>query len=447
MRVGWFVLGLFTRGGGGGSGGGGRGGGGFGGGGGLGGGGYGGGGYGGGGGFGTGFWFGSGLGFWGGSAVFIVALIVLLLIAGLVTSRVRRSRGRTTMAPTRVAADPLAAAARNDPAWRPDRLRAMAESTFRQFQYDWSTCNTEHFSAYQTPEFARRNTLLLAVLQELQRSNILADIRIHDMEITDVVDSDDDTKDSFTVVITASARDQLIDARGNLMFQDMSTFTEFWRFVRTPDGWLLAGVDQATAEYSAANRSLQALAARYQMEYSLDMGWLFLPVRGVLMQRGQLGVSNINNHTVGTYHRHLVQLYTYTPRPDAFGADAGNYLVLQVTLPRAYGGILVQPAGRFRDDHLRAPREYQRHELEWPDFNSRYDVRATSVDRLATFELLNPKFMTYLYDNDPGVGIEVADTTLYLYKSLGRNEAADVALESYQQMLSIIESAFAELKM
>ena len=50
--------------------------------------------------------------------------------------------------------------------------------------------------------------------------------------------------------------------------------------------------------------------------------------------------------------------------------------------------------------------------------------------------------MAYLYDNDPGVTIEVTDNIVYLHKQASTIQAAD-----YEKMLTILMRAFKELKL
>nr|MBP7775385.1 DUF3137 domain-containing protein [Candidatus Saccharimonas sp.] len=89
-----------------------------------------------------------------------------------------------------------------------------------------------------------------------------------------------------------------------------------------------------------------------------------------------------------------------------------------------------------------APKGYTKYEFEWPDFNKRYDVYATDADRLATFELLNPGFMAYLYDTDGNICIEVTDNIIYLYKNQKAATSAD-----YQLMVTLMQKAYKELQL
>lgn len=342
----------------------------------------------------------------------------------------------------------LSAAALTDSAWNEEVLLAHARQTFLQYQYDWSTFNTANIQTYATPRYAKHSSLLLSALHELGRTNVIAQVEIKNSLIVGVHDDTDNSRDSFEVAFEATALDQLVDANNNVLFKDTKPFIEYWHFVRHGESWLLDAIIQHTQSLSTANYSLQQFAERNHMFYSLDMGWLLLPSKGLLMSRGRFGTSDINNHVVGTYNNRLVQLYTYTPIP--LSKNSMNWLVLQVTLPKSYGGIIAQRNRKVFSStsvYQKTPKEYKKYEFEWNDFNKRYSVHATDADRLAAFELINPGFMAYLYDNDPNVSIEVADNVLYLYRYLGARTTATVNTGEYETMLTIALKAFKELQL
>ncbi len=339
-------------------------------------------------------------------------------------------------------------AAGTDAVWNETQLMAYAQQTFMQYQYDWSAFNLDSMQRYLSPRYAQHSNLLMSALKELGRSNIMANVQIKQSLIIDAHDDINNDQDSFDVAFEASALDQLVDQTGAVIFKDTKPFTEYWHFIRSGNTWLLDGIIQQTQELSLANQSLCDFAQKNSMFYSLDMGWLLLPSRGLLMARGKMGVSDINNHVIGTYSGRLVQLYTYTPLPSQQGSF--SWLVLQVTLPKSYGGIIVQRDQSFFSagtTYQKPTKEYKKYEFEWPDFNKRYDVHATDADRLAAFELINPGFMAYLYDNDPQVGIEVVDSTLYLFRYLGTRTTTNVKPEDYNTMLTIALKAFKELQL
>jgi hypothetical protein len=81
------------------------------------------------------------------------------------------------------------------------------------------------------------------------------------------------------------------------------------------------------------------------------------------------------------------------------------------------------------------PRGFQQYSLEWEDFNKRYDVYASNEDTIATFELLNPKFMAQLYDLCPDASIEVVDNIVYFYEPLTLGRADTAQYKKYAELL------------
>lgn len=343
----------------------------------------------------------------------------------------------------------IATASKNDPSWNEEKLLNHARSLFLQYQADWSAFNLESIKTYTTDSCVQHTALLLQALRELGRTNRMSDIAIEQAAIVDAYDDTSSAnKDMYVVLFEARANDELIETDGTVLFKSSSTFVEAWTFVRSGSTWLLADISQQTADKRQANTSLRQFATQSSLYYSIDMGWLLLPKRSVLLGKTIFGTSDINNHTIGYYHGLLFQLYTYNPNPR--DTAVANMLVMQLTLPRSYEGILVQRkqnklASLFAGS-AKPPKEYSQYTYEWPDFNDRYAVYATNADRLASFELINPGFMAYLYDNDPGINIEVSDTTLFLTKPIGTANTA-ITPEAYQQMLTIALKAFKELRL
>lgn len=342
----------------------------------------------------------------------------------------------------------MSVAARTDEAWSESAIVTNALETFSRYQRDWQSGDIQSIRAYTTERYANHAALMLLALRELHRKNVMTEIEIMASEVVDIQDDFDNTKDRFQIAIKAKARDSLIDVSGGFdspLFTDTSEFIEYWTFHRSDTRWLLDRIDQATADLTTQNRSIEAFAAAKGLYYSLDMGWLFLPRKGVLFSGGTFGKSDINNHTIGMFDDHLVQLYSYSPMP-----EFPVFIVAQINLPRSYEGIYVKyKASSFWTTGYapkNPPSEYKQHKLEWEDFNKRYDVYATNPDRISLFELLNPAFMAYLYDTDPKVCIEVTDNIVYLYRQTGATKDKVGSLE-YEKMFMILQKAYRELRM
>lgn len=328
--------------------------------------------------------------------------------------------------------------------WNEEALKQHVTNIFMRYQDEWSRRDATRFNEYMTPDYANHATLMIRTLSEMHRIDEMSDIHILRMDTSSVTDNPNDDDDSFTMVIEATAKDRLYDeVTGKDLFVDNSSFMEEWSFRRHADTWLLAGIRQFTQDLSTVQTDLQQFATDNNMYYSIDMGWLFLPARGELFNQGKwsFGFSDINNHVVGTYHDHLVQLYTYTRYQDTAKTSFATFLVGQINLPKSYGGIVVESSSSAIKKHIFPPSGYQQYTFEWPDFNKRYTVYATDADRLAAFELINPGFMAYLYDHFTDVNLEVVDNVVYFY-------AQKIGVRTdYNQLMQLLLRSFKELQL
>ncbi|MCA9335059.1 hypothetical protein KC953_02860 [Candidatus Saccharibacteria bacterium] len=342
----------------------------------------------------------------------------------------------------------LSIAASHDTTWTEDSLRKLAQDTFIRYQNDWTNFDIQSIQSYTTKRYSEHASVLLRILVEMRRKNVITNIDIVDSEFVEINDATNNREDSFKIAIKAKANDSIIDISTDTekeLFTNNNEVIECWTFVRSESTWLLDRIDQSTASVTLQDKSIEDFAQSRNMHYSVDMGWLFFPGKGVFFSGGAFGVSDINNHTAGIFNGHLVQLYTYSHM-----AGFPAYIVAQINLPKSYGGICVrQKKSSFWTAGAppqKPPKDYKQYTMEWGDFNKRYEVLATDPDRLALFELLNPGFMAYLYDANPKICIEVTDNIVYLYKSCAQQKQA-VPLDEYEKMFTILEKAYKELKL
>ncbi len=331
----------------------------------------------------------------------------------------------------------LKSAAQADGAWDEPTLIARATDVFSKYQQDWSTQNTEAMKTYMTPGYQHHAALLVYALQLGRRRNIVENPQIADMVVVDMNDALDNSLDTVTVGVTASATDRLVDVRTDQeLFTDTSEFTEFWRFKRQNNQWLLDGIQQATEATWTHNMPLEEFALANGYRYSADMGWLLIPAQGQLFGNAKFGKSDINNHVIGLYKQQLLtQIYTYRPSPD----DTKSYLIAQVNVPKSYGSIVVRRKKAFQFFGIRG---LEKVSTEWQQFNDKYEVFAASAEQATSFELLNPRYMEQLEAAPFEVNIEVVDNVIYFYSD---ESASDVT--HYQAMLNLLQLAFNEMKL
>lgn len=338
---------------------------------------------------------------------------------------------------SKVVQSKLKTAAQTDGAWDEATLLARATEVFTRYQQDWSAQNSEAMRVYLTPDYQYHAALLVYALQLAERRNLVENSKIIDVVVVDMNDATDNTLDTVTVGITASANDKLVDTRsGQELFTDNSEFTEFWRFKRQGGQWLLDGIQQATEATWTHNMPLEAFALANGYRYSADMGWLLIPARGQFFGGAKFGKSDINNHVIGLYKQQLLtQIYTYRPTPD----NTKSYLIAQVNVPKSYGSIVVR---RKKALQLFGIRGLEKVSTEWQQFNDKYEVFASSAEQATSFELLNPRYMEQLEVAPFEVNIEVVDNVIYFYSD---ERTADAA--NYQAMLGLLQLAFNEMKL
>lgn len=332
-----------------------------------------------------------------------------------------------------------ALALQKDSAWDISALNNQVSNTFNRYQVDWSNNDSVSMQSYLTPQYLYHNQLMVLALQQLNRRNVVSQPVINSCDLIDITDSDDKTQDRFVMLVTARAVDDLYDTKTNtLIFRDTKPFKEYWKFIRTTDShWLLDGITQVTADPYMRNNVIAEFARSHNYCYSPDWGWLLLPSRGQLFGKGKFGTSDINNHVIGVYNNTLIQLYNYMPLPATSAAI--NYVIAQVALPKTYGNIIVR---KKRKIPLFGIKGLTRITLEWGDFNKRYEVWASDMERVTSFELLNPSFMVKLQELPFEVNIEVVDNIVYLYSAKTK-----ATLQTYETMLEILHQAFKEMRM
>lgn len=333
-------------------------------------------------------------------------------------------------------------AAALDPNWDTGTLKEKVYSTFFSFQKDWSDMNTAEISRYTTPQYAQHMYLVLTALSQLGRRNIMSDITIQQIEFTEAIDAAKDTGDRFTAAINARAKDSVVDIRTNeVIYTDTNEFTEYWKFVRDPQaGWLLAGIDQETAIYTAKSLSVQSFAIAQKLFYSLDWGWLLLPKRGNIFSKADFKKSDINNHCIGMWEDRLVQLYAYVPNKQNTQRNQKpvEYSVAQIAVPnKNYGRIVIQQKSIW-DTFKRTPKGLNKLQVESMAINNRFTIYAADVEQVTTFELMTPTYMEAVLATPGKFNIEVFDNTIFIYS---KDKHA-----TYEGMFSLLTKAQHELK-
>ena len=110
----------------------------------------------------------------------------------------------------------------------------------------------------------------LAELKGKQHRNCMDNLSIKEIDLLNIQNFLDDEQDTFTVSITAEARDYTVDASGKIVSVNTSkkgtfktpeavpleSFTEFWTFEREGDTWVLFKLAQYHEWKGVVNRPL-----------------------------------------------------------------------------------------------------------------------------------------------------------------------------------------------
>jgi|GEM_PF-1350455 len=309
---------------------------------------------------------------------------------------------------------------------------------FINYENDWGALNTANFASYMTPRYQAHATLLMRAFAGAKRRNPVVINAYYGARLM-----------GNYAEIRANANDILLDTRTNqIMYEnDGVNVDEYWRFSRSSDGKLLLdGIEQPTADLATRERGIQAFAQSNGAYYSLDFGRLLLPTTGVIFQPDSFQWADVNNHVIGQMGDtgHLVsdsvvyQIYTYSAL-QYHDPNAVVYLVGQLAVPKDYGRIvIVRNHGIF----TQKPHGLNELQTESGDFNKNYRVFASNAEQVTSFELLNPQMIETLTNAPFEINIEVIDNVIYFFANLRTTDASN-----YAAMLSILQSAYRELKM
>jgi predicted lipid-binding transport protein (Tim44 family) len=137
--------------------------------------------------------------------------------------------------------------ARTDPLANPDRLRAVAEGTFRKLQECWQARDYDPMRPLLVPALFAEHTAQLEGMVRNHELNVLADLTVLRVDLVHLRYPEAADQREFTALITARARDHYVDDRDRSFLRGdtaPATFQEFWTFQRQGDAWLLREIEQ-----------------------------------------------------------------------------------------------------------------------------------------------------------------------------------------------------------
>ncbi len=318
------------------------------------------------------------------------------------------------------------------------QIHKDAKSIFESYQKDWTDFNLASIKEYTTPHYYQHASLMLELLKNLHRTNKVSKLKVKNVYLGTPVNQDTKFPVRLNITYHFAGLDEVITDEGKKLYSAyVPSAFETWNFIYDGQTLKLDGISQPTESSSHLVKSLATFAKEKGLFYSPDWGRYALPARGLIFGGTSMKIADINNHIIGKTPL-LTQLYTYAEYP---GVTAnGYYIVGQINVPKDYLGVIVK--SRAFKTGKNPDKSYEKFTLEWNDFNNRYDVYAASRDALPAFELLNPKFMEYLYSKNPSYNLEVVDNVIYIYAEL-----KNITEKDYLELLEVLEKAYAELKM
>lgn len=329
--------------------------------------------------------------------------------------------------------------ARNNSTPQEQFIHEEAKRIFEAYQADWSALDATKISAYATPAYREHALLMLELLKNLHRVNKVSNLKINYVCLLDHIDDQTPLPANVRVEFGFNGLDEVIDTASHktLYKNNATNVSETWNYVYNGKSLQLSGISQPTESAPHLIKSLASFAAAHKLFYSPDWGRYALPAHGLIFGKSSMKISDINNHIIGKWGDLLIQLYSYSEIP---GDPSTYYIVGQINVPKDYLGVIVK-SKKHKDAH-KPDKSYDKFELEWPDFNKRYEVYAAKRDALPAFELLNPKFMEYLYGKNLDYNLEVVDNVIYIFAAVKHVSEAD-----YAELLDILKLAHKELKM
>ena len=319
------------------------------------------------------------------------------------------------------------------------QLHEEARQIFESYQKDWTDFNYNGIKKYTTDHYYTHASLMLDLLKNLHRTNKVSKLKVTKVYLSRPVNDKTTYPINLNITFRFSGLDEVITDEGKKLYsQYVSPAIETWNFIYDGKDLKLDGISQPTESAPHLVKSLADFAKTNNLFYSPDWGRYALPARGLIFSKSSMEIADINNHIIGKWGDLLIQLYTYAPTPGQ--STSSYYIVGQINVPKDYLGVIVK-SHKFKSGN-KPDKSYDKFEMEWGEFNDRYEVYAASRDALPAFELLNPKFMEFLYSKNPSYNLEVVDNVIYIYANISR-----VTEKDYADMLEVLQKAYDELKM
>lgn len=137
---------------------------------------------------------------------------------------------------------------KQDTGWKLEEIEYNVEKTFFKVNEAWVEQNPAIARNYMTDSLYNFRKSQIDGLKLRNHKNIILTLHIKELDVVGVGDYIDDNNDYFWVHIKGSKYDYFIDQRtGSVVAgsrSDLKSFSETWKFVRSPKGWIVDRIDQ-----------------------------------------------------------------------------------------------------------------------------------------------------------------------------------------------------------
>lgn len=141
----------------------------------------------------------------------------------------------------------LETAASRDNFWEIYAIKARIEEAYFKVQQAWMDRNQDIAKEYMSQRLYRKHKMQTDRMLANGTRNVMKNVSLKDAKLVEILDFEDDSKDSFWVLIHGSMIDYLVsDKTGAVLDGEQKTlpFKELWRFKREQHGWVLDEIDQ-----------------------------------------------------------------------------------------------------------------------------------------------------------------------------------------------------------
>ncbi|MGE5474977.1 MAG: Tim44 domain-containing protein [Ignavibacteriales bacterium] len=176
----------------------------------------------------------------GGGILTLILLPFLLIYSAILTHQVSKKN--------KEAKELLERLSQYDSSWDINNIKHNIETAFFKIQEAWMERNQDMARDYLSDSLYEKHKMQTDTMIKNNEKNILRNISLKESKVVQVADYTDDSKDMMWVYIVGSMIDYTInDQTGKLISgeeDEQKAFSELWKFIRGPKGWVLDEIDQ-----------------------------------------------------------------------------------------------------------------------------------------------------------------------------------------------------------